>query len=121
MSLASETTAICGAINDEFSASNPAVAPDEAAAQTGDHVIVFVSRRHTGFYRASGEESVVGGRVVTRYASKSVANLSNTQAKTRARLEDRTIDALGPFTFETEQALDPDPDGWFLAEDHWTY
>lgn len=121
MSLASETTAICGAINAEFSLSDPAVAPDAAAAQTADHVIVFVSRRYVDDRIASGEVPVRGARVVTRYASKSVANLSNMQAKTRTRLEDRTIDTLGPFTFESESPVDPDPDGWYVADDHWTY
>lgn len=120
MTTASETTAICGAINAQFTLTDPAISPDQASTQTADHVIVFVSRRYTGGFRASGEESVAGGRVITRYVSKSVANLSNTQAKTRTALEDKAIGDLGPFVFETEDPVSDD-DGWFVASDSWTY
>lgn len=120
MSLHSDTTAIRGAINAQFSSSAPAVAPDGAATLTTDHVIVFVSRRYTGTFSGSGEESVAGGRVVTRYVSKSIANLSNTRDKTRAALEDKVAGTVGPFVFETEIPVAAD-DGWWTAADSWTY
>lgn len=120
MSLTSETTAICGVINDQFPLTDPAVAPDKAAAQTSDHIIVFVSRRYTGGFRASGEESVPGGRVVIRYVNKSVANLSNNRDKARAVIEDKAVGNLGPFVFETENPVGED-DGWFVASDSFTY
>lgn len=121
MSLASETTAICGAINSKFSLTDPAVAPDDAAGMTADHIIVFVSRRFTDSNRASGEVSVAGGRVVTRYVSKSLTNVSNSQAKARSALEDQIVGSLGPFVFETEDPVDQDDDGFWVAADSWTY
>jgi hypothetical protein len=121
VSLASETTAICGAINAQFSTTSPAVAPDKAAALTTDHVIVFVSRRYVPDQLLSGEVTAPGGRVVTRYVSKSVANLSNTRDKTRAALEDKFAGSLGPFEFETEDPITDEADGWYVAADSWVY
>lgn len=120
MSQASETAAICAAINAQFSASTPAVRPDQAATLTTDHIIVYVSRRYVADRRASGEVTMPGGRVLTRYVSKSAANLSNSQAKTRAALEDRAVGDLGPFVFETEDPI-VEGDGWWSAADVWTY
>lgn len=120
MSQASETAAICAAINAQFSASKPAVRPDQAATLTTDHIIVFVSRRYVAERLGSGEVPIWGGRVMTRYVSKSAANLSNSQAKTRTALEDRMAGAFGPFTFETEDPI-AEGDGWWSAADVWTY
>lgn len=122
MTQASETAAICAAINAQFSLSDPAVAPADATALTGDHIIVFASRRFVADRLASGEVTIPGGRVLTRYVSKVGANVSNMQAKARAALEDQIIaGGLGPFTFEAEDVLDDDADGYWTAADVWTY
>lgn len=89
------------------------------------YVAVEVFRRYIEGFRLGGANGLRGGRLVTRYPSKSVTTTRLLKDRTRLALEDVTLTAtdgslVGPFRFET--ALTPEPDqGWFEAADQWTF
>lgn len=119
MSQATEAAAIRAAIDAQFTIARTLDLAD--AKNTGtDHILVFVSRRYVDDKHASGEVTIPGGRVVTRYVALKESNVSVMRERTAAALEDRIISGLGPFTFESGDDIDTD-DKWFVSEDVWTY
>jgi hypothetical protein len=118
-----DATEIIAAINAKFSAPY-AFELDAAKAQTGNHIIVFVTRRYVDGSMVGGAARIAGGRVVTRYVGRDVSDVRNMRAKTMAALEDRFLATIGPFSFEAEQeslAFDPDDGGWYVTADAWLY
>ena len=114
-------TAVLAAINAQFSTVRAYELTDPAVkALTTDHVLVVTARRFVPDRLASGEVTVPGGRVVTRYVAKTAGNVRNLRAKTAAALEDRILGGIGPFVFESEDAPDMDG-GWVVATDTWTH
>lgn len=93
----------------------------EAAAATSDHVIVAAYRRYVADRLGSGEVTILGGRMLTRYVAKTEANANVMRTRTRTALEDKILSGdVGPFVFESADVVQPD-DGWFVATDLWTY
>lgn len=123
MSATTDVEAIKSAIDAQF-ASPRAVEIDQAGKRSTDHVLVFLSRRYVDGFLLSGEASVQGSRLITRYVGKSVANVRSMQERTRSALEDKILSGeVGPFSFEAEQeplAYDTDAGGWFTSADAWT-
>ncbi len=121
MTAETDYAAIKTAVDAQF-ATVRAYDPDDAKAIKTDHVLLFLSRRFTGHYRGSGEESSRGGRVLTRYVGKTVSNVRDIQRRVRLAIEDQILSGdVGPFVFETEDSINDDGDGWFTAADSWTY
>lgn len=123
MSQESDATAVIAAINAQFSTPR-AFEIDDARTQTGNHIIVFLSRRYMDGAMSDGSASSFGGRVVTRYVAASVGDLRNMRDKTTAALEEKSASGVGPFAFEAEQeslAFDADSGGWYVAADSWVY
>ena len=122
MSEASAAAAIIAAINAQFTTVRAYDMSDPAVkALSTDHVLVTVSRRYVDGRLVSGEVSVPGGRVMTRYVAKTVGNVYNLRDKTAQALENRILTGdVGPFVFESADAPEPD-DGWLSAADVWTY
>lgn len=89
------------------------------------YVAIEVFRRYIDGFRLGGPHAVRGGRLVTRYPSKSVTTTRLLKARTRLALEDVVLTAsdgslVGPFKFET--TLTPEPDqGWHEAADQWIF
>ena len=86
---------------------------------TASYVRVDLTRRFTGRYQASGEESVSGSRLVTHYVGQSVSNVRELRRITVATLEDKAIGSVGPFVFEREDDIEANA-GFFEALDLWT-
>jgi hypothetical protein len=91
---------------------------DETPA-TASYVRVDLTRRYTGRFQASGEESVSGGRLVTHYVGKTVSNVRELRRITTATLEDKTVGSVGPFVFEAEDPIEANA-GFFEAFTLWT-
>lgn len=124
MSTATTVAAVKSAIDAQFSTPR-AVEIDQAAKQTSDYVLLFVSRRYMDGKLLSGEARVEGGRLITRYVARTVANAQAMRDRTRTALEEKFLPGgVGPFAFEAEhEPLDYDPDagGWYTTADAWTY
>lgn len=91
-----------------------------AATKTTDHIIVAAYRRFVDDRLGSGEVTILGGRLLTRYVAKTESNLNVLRIRTRAAIEDQILSGVGPFTFETADPPEPDGD-WYSAADIWTY
>lgn len=96
----------------------------EPRPQSG-YVAVEVFRRYIEGFRLGGAHGSRGGRLVTRYASRSVTTTRLLQARTRLALENVGLTAtdgsrVGPFRFEATLTYQPD-EGWHEAGDQWTY
>ena len=115
-------SAVLAAINAQFSAVRAYELTDPAVkALTTDHILIVTARRYVDGRLSSGEVSLPGGRVVTRYVAKTAGNVRTLRAKTAAALEDKILaGGVGPFVFESEDAPDYD-DGWLVATDTWTH
>ncbi len=116
---------------------NAALAPDRAY-EYDDYlqlkrkpqrcVLVDVGRRYTDERRASGEASVKGGRVGTRYVADTMKNARNLRQVVTDVLEDKILTGtsplaaveVGPFVFETADPIVPD-EGVYSGADAWTY
>ena len=124
MSQGDESAAIIAAINASFTTPR-AFDFDTARTLTAEsYVIVSVSRRYVPERRASGDVTVPGGRLMTRYVAKKVANVYALRATVTALLENKMLplggDFIGPFSFEADETVGPD-DGYYSAADFWTY
>lgn len=116
--------AVIAAINAQFTSTRAYLFGDTAVPTlTTDHILVLVTRRYVPERRASGEVTIPGGRVVTRYVSKRADNIPTLVAKTAAALEDKILafdgGEIGPLVFETHDPVAPD-DTWSVATDTWT-
>lgn len=115
-----DRTAAAAAIDAQFTTPRSKTFAQGAAATT-DYIIVAAYRRHVADQLASGEVTIPGGRLLTRYVGKTEANVNVMRTRTRAALEDKILSGdVGPFVFETADVVQPD-DGWFVATDLWTY
>lgn len=93
----------------------------EGAAATSDYIIVAAYRRYVDDQLASGEVTISGGRLMTRYVGLTEANVNVMRSRTRTALEDKILTGdVGPFVFESGDVATPD-DGWIVATDFWTY
>lgn len=85
---------------------------------------VSITRRFVNSNRGSGEVSVSGYRVQVRYAAKATNDARNMRALTTATLEDKILGSgaseVGPFCFESSQAIGPD-DGYQSGSDTFTF
>lgn len=122
MTFADTAEAIIAAINAKFTTPRAYDMSDPAVkALSTDHVLVTTSRRYVEGRRDSGEVTMPGGRVMTRYVAKTVGNLYAMRDRTTEALEDRILPGgFGPFVFESSDDPAPD-DGWLSAADVWTY
>lgn len=84
------------------------------------YAVVDISRKFEEKRRGSGEESVSGGRVGIRYVAKSTNDARNMRVLVTAALEEQVLESeageLGPFVFETSEAIVPD-DGYQTGSD----
>ena len=120
MVLVTDAAAITAAINAKF-ATAPVLTLKQAATATTDHILLFISRRYVADRLASGEVTIIGWRVLTRYVCKTEGNVDVFRARVRAALEDQILTGdVGPFTFETENTTTQDGD-WLVSSDSWTY
>lgn len=123
--------AILAAIN---AAISPAVAYEYASVPgtngnsgvtPAKYVLFDLSRRYVESRRSSGEVSVSGYRLGTRYVAKSVGDARTMRDRVTAALEDQIIavgdDSVGPFTFESSDAILPDDGGYQSGADVWTF
>lgn len=117
-----DATAILAAINAQFTGTRAYEITDPLVkALTTDHVLVLTTRRYVEGRRGSGEVTMPGGRVVTRYVAKTASNARSLRAKTTAALEDQLLPGdVGPFVFETSDAPQEDGD-WLVSDDYWIY
>jgi hypothetical protein len=125
VSEATDAAAIKTAINAQFTTPR-AVELDEAAAMTGDHILIFVSRRYDAGKMLDGSARTTAGRVITRYIGKRADNLQVLRERTKAAIEEKFLPGgVGPFAFENEaetlQMDLTDGAGWYTAADSWTY
>lgn len=120
----SDQDTINAAINAKF-ATPPVITLKQAQAATTDYVNTFVTRRYVPERLMSGEVPIPGGRVIVRSVCRTEANANVFRARVTAALEDQILAGdLGPFTFETENVIDPTTDetgDWYIAESTWTY
>lgn len=118
-------TAILAAINAQYGSSQRAYIFGDARVATlsTDHILVLVTRRYVPERLASGEVTIPGVRVVTRYISKRGDNIPPLVAATRTALEDKILTFtggyIGPFVFEAHDPATAD-ETWFVATDNWT-
>lgn len=88
------------------------------------YVTINLSRRYVDDRLVSGEVTMTGWRLVTRYVSKSVPNARLMRAKVATALEEALVpfagDYFGPVDFESAEPIGPD-DGWFSGADTWTF
>lgn len=123
-----DAAAILAAINAKFSTKRAYEHGDPALPSlTTYHVLVMVFRRYVPERRASGEVTMPGGRVVTRYIvpiqglASPMTALRLLRDQTAAALEDQILPGdVGPFTFESADVVDED-EGWLVQQDTWTY
>lgn len=125
-----QATAILAAIN-------AAIAPNVAyeygkvpgtngntGTEPASYMVVALSRRYVPERRASGEVTVRGGRLSTRYIAKSVVNAREMRRRTTEVLEDKALTTtagdVGPFVFESADPFQPD-EGYEVATDLWTF
>lgn len=122
MSLATDAAAVIAAIDAQFTTKRAYELGDPALASlTTDYIVVLVFRRYVPGRRASGEVTLPGGRVVTRYVAKRAGNLRVLRERTTTALEDRILAGdVGPFVFENSGTVDQDGD-WLVDSDNWTY
>lgn len=119
MTADADTVAIKAALNAALPPGQAQAYEYDETPATKSYVRVDLTRRYTGHYRASGEESVSGGRLVTHYVGKTVSNVRELRRITTATLEDKVIGATGPFTFEAEDPIEANA-GFFEAFTFWT-
>jgi len=125
-----QAAAILAAIN---AAIAPAVAYEygkvpgtngNAGSEPTKYVLVAISRRYVPERRASGEVTVPGGRLSTRYIAKSVADGRTMRQRTTDVLEDKILTTaageVGPFVFESGDPFQPD-ETFQVATDLWTF
>lgn len=120
VSLVADTTAVCTAINAQFTGGDRAFPPDKSSSKAASHMSVWVYRTYNGEYLASGEARIDTGRVVVRHICKTWADLDVFRAKTRAALEDHILPSGIACRFETEGDIDTD-EGWWVCDDSYTY
>jgi hypothetical protein len=86
------------------------------------YVVIDISRRFTESRRYSGEVTLPGYRLGTRYCHDSVDNVRELQRRVTAALESQIIEPdLGPFDFEVEsEPIHRDSLG-FTGVDDWTF
>lgn len=122
--MSAATTAITDAINAKF-ASPVVLTFKQSQTATKDHVVLFVSRRYVADQLASGEVTIPGSRVVTRYVCLTEANLDVYRDRVKAALEDQILTGgVGPFVFESADVGDLEPSGgvdYYVAADTWTF
>lgn len=124
MSAALHAQAIAAAIK----AANPkarALTPGQAATFSGDHIILFITRRYVPERTAGDVVAAPGWRVLTRYIAATFDNWDVLQTATKDALEGQilTLDdgsTIGPFDFETADAAELDSGKW-SGDDAWTY
>lgn len=117
-------TAILAAINAPYSSQRAYIFGDlRVPTLTTNHILVLVTRRYVPERLASGEVTIPGGRVVTRYIAKRGDNIPPLVAATKAALEDQILTfvggEIGPFVFESHDPVTAD-ETWFVATDTWT-
>lgn len=122
MTQATAAAAVIAAINAQFSGPRAYDMSDPAVKTLAtDHVLVTVSRRYVPDRRESGEVTMPGGRVMTRYVARTVGNVYELRRRTTAALEDQILPGdVGPFTFESDETPGPD-EGWVSGADVWIY
>ena len=125
-----QAAAILAAIN---AAITPAVAYEygkvpgtngNTGTEPTSYMVVAISRRYVPERRASGEVTVPGGRLSTRYIAKSVVNGREMRRRTAAVIEDKILTAtggdVGPFVFESGDPFQPD-ETYQVATDLFTF
>ena len=130
MTESEQAAAILAAIN---AAIAPAVAYEYGKVPGADgnagpepfkYVVMDLSRRFVDSFRGSGEASVTGGRLGTRYIAKSLTDAREMRRRVTAALEDKVLTStageVGPFRFETSDPFVPNQ-GYQVAEDLWTF
>lgn len=119
MTAESDTAAIKAALNAALPSGQAQAYEYDETPVTASYVRVDLTRRYTGRFQASGEESLPGGRLVTHYVGKSVSNVRELVRLTTATLEDKAIGTVGPFRFEAEDPIEANA-GFFEAFTFWT-
>ena len=95
-----------------------------AGTEPAKYVLVDISRRYVPGRRASGEVTLPGGRLGTRYVARSSSDLRNMRRLVTATLEDKILTTaageVGPFVFESADPARPD-EAFQVADDAWTF
>ena len=95
-----------------------------AGTEPSKYLLIDVTRRYTDVRRVSGVVSMKGYRLGTRYVAKSIGDAREMRRRTTAVLEDQILATpdgdLGPFTFETADALVL-TEGYHVGTDTWTF
>lgn len=125
-----QATLILAALN---AALAPAVAYDydkvpgaygNAGTRPSQYAVIDITLKYGDKRRASGEVSVDGYRIGVRYVAKATNNARNMRALTLATLRDKILTAdgaeVGPFVFESAEAIVPD-DGYQSGSDVFTF
>lgn len=124
MVLVTDSATITAAINAKFT-TPPVMTFKQSQTATEDHIVIFVSRRYVADRLSSGEVTIPGGRVATRYVCLTEANLDVYRDRVKAALEDQILaGGVGPFTFESADQVSLEPSGgvdWFISADTFTY
>jgi len=127
VSQASDIATILAAINARYPSKKRAYSFGDPAAKTltSGHILVLVTRRFVADQLLSGEVTIPGGRVYTRYVGTSEADVYAFRDATAAALEDKILaGSLGPFTFETSDSIDDAVDSgttFYVSTDTFTY
>lgn len=121
MTQETDAVAIIAALNAALPAAARAYDLDALpAVRPAAYVEVDLSRRYIPDRLASGEATVVCGRLITGYIAKTVSNARELRRIVTATLEDKAIGSVGPFTFEADDSIGEAGD-WFVGSDSWTF
>lgn len=119
MSAETDLTAIKAALNAALPSGQAQAYEYDETPATASYVRVDLTRRYTGRFLASGEETFSGSRLVTHYVGKSVSNVRELRRLTTATLEDKALGNVGPFVFEAEDPIDANA-GFFESFTFWS-
>lgn len=87
-----------------------------------EYLLIDLSRRYVDGFLSSGEAAARGGRLGTRYVAQIADNASRMRQRVTTRLEDKVLEeGLGPFVFESSEAIGPDSAGYVSGADVWIF
>lgn len=119
MTTDADVTAIKAALNSALPSGQAQAYEYDEAPATASYVRIDLTRRYTGQFLSSGEETFAGARLVTHYVGQTVTNVRELRRITTATLEDKAIGTTGPFTFEAEDPIEANA-GFFEAFTFWS-
>lgn len=114
-----DVTAIKAALNAALPSGQAQAYEYDETPATASYIRVDLTRRYTGEFLASGEETFNGGRLTTHYVGQTVTNVRELRRITTVTLEDKAIGTTGPFVFEAEDPIEANA-GFFEAFTFWS-